>query len=671
MVDRLRRIGWLRLITFLALALGLLTVRADVLSQVAPLKLEAGDTQRSLKGHWAVLLDPGGRLSFDQVRALPPTSFELLPSDFSAGYVPAAAWLRFELSRDSAAPEEWWLRVGPAFLDRIELFSPDGAGGYRASSNDLREPWASRPVAERLATFVLQVTAGESEVHFLRVTNATGLSAHATLWQPNAMLGHTAIEHLLIGGYLISALVLILINLAYWIHQRSSLLSANIAYILSAAAYVVQLEGFQLLILQPSGALPVKPLMALSQIALVWFMYRIFATMVEPERVWPRAARLWRGLNQSAALIGAGLFVAGQFKLGTPFLWVWMVVGFAVHAGVASLLALRGMRWARYFLASFAVVILTTFARLLISFGVLDSYDFLVTHGVMFGTLLHWMSIQLIILVQLQQSKREHESARDAALGIERLNAEELERQVRSRTAELEAAREQLRQSLDHERKTTLEQRQFLRMVAHEFRTPLATLHAGGTLLDAEQNASPEIRERALARMRNAMRRIGELVEGALALDRFESAAWRANIRSVDLGRLIQDVAEVTRGEDGNQHPIVLDCQAVDPDLFRIALHNLLDNACKFSPTGLPIEVSARVEDSAVVIRVQDQGPGIARTDQTFIFGKYARGHHEQPGLGLGLYLVDSIVRLHGGSVRVVSDKGRGASFELRMPLAS
>ena len=102
------------------------------------------------------------------------------------------------------------------------------------------------------------------------------------------------------------------------------------------------------------------------------------------------------------------------------------------------------------------------------------------------------------------------------------------------------------------------------------------------------------------------------------------------------------------------------------------ALWNLLDNAVKYSPEDAPVRVDLERSDDAVAIHARDEGPGIPAAEQKQIFKKFvrgaaARGSHIK-GTGIGLAMVQHIVRAHGGEVRVESQPGKGSTFSLVLP---
>jgi signal transduction histidine kinase len=106
----------------------------------------------------------------------------------------------------------------------------------------------------------------------------------------------------------------------------------------------------------------------------------------------------------------------------------------------------------------------------------------------------------------------------------------------------------------------------------------------------------------------------------------------------------------------------------VDPDRLRIALVNLVANAIRHSPAGSVVEVVIRPERGAVTIAVSDDGPGIAPADAAHIFDPWYQGEGAPAGLGLGLWIVRTIVEWHRGRVTLESTPGHGATFHIVLP---
>jgi PAS domain S-box-containing protein len=222
---------------------------------------------------------------------------------------------------------------------------------------------------------------------------------------------------------------------------------------------------------------------------------------------------------------------------------------------------------------------------------------------------------------------------------------------------------------------------EFFSNVSHEFRTPL-TLMLGpleDTLAQAGQ-LSPQDRERLEVAHRNSIRLL-KLVNTLLDFSRLEAGRMQASYEPCDLSRLTSELASVFRSaiERGGLQ-FTVDCPPlpepvfVDRDMWEKIVFNLLSNALKFTLSG-KIRVALHQTGSSVELTVSDTGTGIPGAELPHLFERFhrvkdARGRTFE-GSGIGLALVQELVKLHGGKVRVESELDRGSTFTISLPLGS
>jgi signal transduction histidine kinase len=221
---------------------------------------------------------------------------------------------------------------------------------------------------------------------------------------------------------------------------------------------------------------------------------------------------------------------------------------------------------------------------------------------------------------------------------------------------------------------------EFVAAVSHEFRTPLATLRQLTENLADGRVSTEERRTAYYQTQRRATNRLSRLVERLLDFGRMEAGALRYHFEQVDIGRLVRDVVdEFENIAATGGHEITA---AVDPDLPNVyadpealgqALWNLLDNAIKYSPGQPGVWVEAMREGEFAAIRIRDEGLGIAPQEQKHLFRKFFRGLAAESahvkGAGIGLAMVDYIVRAHRGRIRVESEPGKGSTFTILLKL--
>jgi two-component system phosphate regulon sensor histidine kinase PhoR len=219
----------------------------------------------------------------------------------------------------------------------------------------------------------------------------------------------------------------------------------------------------------------------------------------------------------------------------------------------------------------------------------------------------------------------------------------------------------------------------FLRVAAHELRTPITALHATTQLVDVDPQAfdDPERRTAILARIRRQSVRLVKLVQQLLDSVQANAVELPLLRGPVDLVALARDVAETTMPAIGPRAVIRADAPVIGTwDALRIeqVLTNLLSNAARYSPADAEVTVIVRADAGHALLQVRDTGIGIPahQLDQLFTpFFRGANAHaHHGSGLGLGLHIAQEIVRRHGGRIHVESQENSGTTFTVFLPLA-
>ena len=232
---------------------------------------------------------------------------------------------------------------------------------------------------------------------------------------------------------------------------------------------------------------------------------------------------------------------------------------------------------------------------------------------------------------------------------------------------------------LVRELRRTEQQDSFLNAVTHELKTPIAVIKLAVETLEMRRFRSPEEEEKYLRTILKESDRLTQLVDNILDFSRLESGQQTLRLTAVSVDDLVTNVMESfrLRLEDEKFEwqvdvPDTLPRIKADPIALQHCLLNLLDNAVKYSRDRKEIRVVARERDDMVSIAVGDRGIGIAAEDLPRIFEKFVRVEtglvHTVKGAGLGLSLVDQIVRAHHGRVEVASTPGEGSIFTMLIP---
>lgn len=222
--------------------------------------------------------------------------------------------------------------------------------------------------------------------------------------------------------------------------------------------------------------------------------------------------------------------------------------------------------------------------------------------------------------------------------------------------------------------------REFVANVSHELRTPLSIFQGYLENLIDDPTMPRKGQMEVFEILRKHSHRLNALLEDLLTLARLESRQERVARTDVDLGQLMQSVAG-DWADKVRQKKLTLTVEVapglapVSADRFRIeqVLHNLLENAVKYTEPDGRITLRATFDAEAVILRVEDTGIGIPPADLPHIFERFYRADkarsREQGGTGLGLSIVKHIVQLHGGTVSAESKYGKGTAIVLRLPV--
>ena len=258
-------------------------------------------------------------------------------------------------------------------------------------------------------------------------------------------------------------------------------------------------------------------------------------------------------------------------------------------------------------------------------------------------------------------------------------------KQVRVASEEISRQHEQARTLLDalqQERAARLRYRDFVSLMSHQLRTPLAVIDSSAQRL-LRQNPGQDITQR-VQRMRTSVSQLNELISRVLDGVRQDDAR-ESSTRASSLELLVHDWRDVLAeamarlDEMLSARPVRVDWREAGEGPLPIScdrlwcveiLCNLLSNADKYSPPGCPIELAVELREEHLYCSVRDFGPGLTDDDRERVFERFyrAQGTRSIAGTGLGLSIARALAQWHGGSLTVCNAEGGGALFTLVLP---
>jgi signal transduction histidine kinase len=639
------------LIGVLAFAANFSTLRASA-EPPGPLVLSDPGETYSLAGRWEMLLDPEGSLSIDEVASSTYAhSFEPLADNVSLGYGLDVVWLRFALQRSPEGPIEWRLSARPSFVQFLNLYAPSSDGGFvetRAGSLLPTEPHA---IPSREPVFTVHPGV-EPAYYYLRLETRSPRALSVRVESPQhyarSVLFADVRVGVLIGMFALSAITGLIC--AVWLRQRFFWVAT--AHMLIFGMLQLVLSGYEHHLLDDVLAMlpDLQPGALMGSLsALLGAVHILFElSFLKPQSIYPRAARVLVAMACVSVMICVAA-IAGHWFRVAPWSHSYAVL-IMVSTTTLNIAMLRHRpQAALLLLCVFTPNMLALMLQLLRNLGV--ATPFVLTEGLWHITgLFQAPIVAIVILMQVRQEQRQ---------------------------------RVQTQQQVQ-------QQKDFIDMMAHELRTPLAILQlATGNLrerLSPGQIVPSGIQPR-LDRIDRALCRLSVLVDNALAqqqLGHDEASFMRT---PTPPSQLLTQVCSMLPNSE--RHPISIEPaiavaaqQSPVPmaqDWMALAIVNLVENAVKYSPDGGAIHIGVAHEEGAWRVEVADEGMGIppqAAGAASPLFeplyrAPEARGLSNAHGMGLGLHLVQRVAKAHGGHAFCEARAGGGSVFCISIPAAS
>lgn len=607
----------------------------------------------------SVLEDADGSLSIEAVSNLKKDQFRRHNGGFSTGFTRSVYWLRVDMLQQALKSREGWLVLGPPFIDSVKVFEKLQGQWLLHSMGDLL-PLSSREVQSR--NFVVYLRPDSEGPLFIRLESTSTLMLYGQLWQSASSFASQEMTDARNWGLYFGALggILLVISLV-WLTFRRRQLGLIFLAVFFNVGMIAGLQGFHIWLLWPD-----LPTLASMSVGVFVCLGSGMAVLTLRECLgidgtYPRLALLYTtvGWLQCLGAISVPLNLYDWIGSWVTLVTELMTVG-AIVLSIHMALGGRKLQWAFAFtfLAHFLVVL----PALTINLGWFPASS--MWHQIwQFELIPYAIAVTGLMLLQMRHAHVAWISKKNDALLATQEAKSLLERLVDERTYALNNAKQGLQEALRSESQALFEQRQFMAMVSHEFRTPLAVIDsATHNLIDLPPSDHEELVVRANQILRACLR-LSKLTDTCLADARLRDDAFALQFANVDLKILLREAAEIVGWSAGHRLDLNLDDAPqqwiCDPALVRIAVSNLLDNAIKYGGVGV-VSLSACMEHGLLRINVHDSGNGVPLHERERIFKRYERGTYSPAGKGsgLGLAVVRMIANAHGGRVELHTTSG-------------
>lgn len=637
------------LLAGLVLAVGLFTPGHDARAAAPqPLRLTAATAGASLSGHFSQLIDVQRGLSFADVLRADAEGRFVAGEDFrGAGQTTAIHWYRFDLSREAGTRADWILEMGEPYIDHLDLYVPLTPGQTPAGPEDYRVirmgdfvPYSQRPMQTRLHSTPLDLPEGRTLTVYLRVDSVSAISLSAALWTPKAFIARQTTALVFYGMFFGVLMILVVVYLAVGTLLRDAVLltyTAHITWMLVfflfgtgvAAAFLPDAPGW-LMNLVVGGL----SFLGTAIVMLLW------VRLLNLRRNFPRLHRVYRGVGLLAVL-ATPLSLTPWFSVASP-----VISTLGASMGLVSVML--------------TVILMRR-----------DSRD---------GSLCFYLACALISIFGMALSQLKLRGVLPSDLPIEPypiaalLGALILGAGLALRIRRLQTERVRAEEGVAFATKQAEEQRIFVAMLSHEFRTPLASIDSAAQMIALDvQDAPPALKR--LDRIRSTIHKLADLVDVFLSSQALDHGALALQPEWMTVGRLLDAAMDGVTAADAEAR-VVVTTRVADRELrgdlqfLCVAITNVIQNALRYSPPDAPVVVTAAEAPGGIAIRVADQGRGMSCEEVARIGAIYFRASSSRgtKGSGVGLYMTQKIVVAHGGRLSVESREGMGSVFIIHLP---
>ncbi|ADV10361.1 hypothetical protein EN925_08940 [Mesorhizobium sp. M7A.F.Ca.US.006.04.2.1] len=642
----------------------------------------------SLSGHLAIFHDPTGALTFnDIVSKRSNIQFEPIPSMLTQGYQKGAIWARFSLSA-STAPRQWLLQVERPLIEHITLYVSDGAGGYSVLPPDRLNLGDGADADAYPAVFPISVPSTRTD-YYIRLQSSTSITTSLNLWQSQGYEEYRRSDDWVMGMVVGAIFVMIFTNFLYAVWLRDSLYLLYIAVIIESGLISLFHMGYASEILRSLEPKTIHLIwgiiVCLYSIVLILFLSRLFDFHRQLIWAWriSQGVVLLNGIALAFAIVGrygdVGFFVSRLQQLSLIFISLLVLYLLIVRRRYQYLLSA---------IAFLSVISVMLVMQMMYTGANPFQLDGSLSRFLAGGTVIHLALLSAAVAKRTRLAERSLSEEKDRVIAVSRLAEQELTIKVRERTAELgerntslmvEVDRRhllelKLRQALDTANDALAQQRDFVALVSHEFRGPLAVISAAADNLSSSAGESADNIKLRTTRIRQTVKRMSSLIENVLAFDRLNGGhETLPRIKMFDLNEVLRaaeaglDDAAAGRVSFTHGDEVIV---KGDRNLLEIVIQNLIQNALKYSSVTSSVTIRLSTEQGVAFVHVADQGSGVAPDDHEFIFMRYYRAAGQLVnGSGLGLYISREIARQHGGGLILAASDVNGSTFRLSLPV--
>ena len=658
-------------------------------AQPASIILSDEEDRYSVGLHLEILEDPGGDLTFEDVRSelyngrFTPSTEEIP----NLGISNSTFWVRFQVKNEATSRAEWLLEAADTNINEITFYIPDADGNsYHIIETGRAYPPSSRPINHRnfVVPFTLEPQA-QKEI-YVQATSLP-LSLPLTIWSPNSFWQVVQQDYLLKGIILGSLLIMAGYNFFLYFSLRDKSYLYYVLFILCMFSVKFVRDGFATQYLQTEGKiLNVRIELLLFSLIFI-FLLGLTKSFLLTAKYTPRLNIFINYVRLGVIITTLLLVLFPGSLIFIPFYFIAVLFSIGVVLVSGIIVWQKGYRAARLFM-------LTWFGFLLqigIALGAQAGYF---SFG-WYVNRIELTSVWVVLMLALALADRikiltyEKENVQAKLLQQQqemlRLNdaytvtLQQANEQLQQTVLEKERAQQHLRTYAQELEQNNRDLQNFAYVASHDLQEPLRKIQTLGDRLSMKHGQQLNHQgQDYLRRMQNAAARMQILIEDLLS---FSKAATKSGpYERLQLTAVLEEVQQnlAQQIKMSSAQIKIRNLPEIEADHTQMVqlFHHLITNALKFRHDNVApiivIEGEQQPEQNSCQILVQDNGIGFNQEYQERIFFifKQLHGQQDYTGTGIGLSLCKKIVERHKGTITAHSEEGEGATFVINLPLS-
>ncbi|MFA8341616.1 MAG: ATP-binding protein [Rhodothermaceae bacterium] len=284
-------------------------------------------------------------------------------------------------------------------------------------------------------------------------------------------------------------------------------------------------------------------------------------------------------------------------------------------------------------------------------------------------------------ITDIKQKEEELEEINSILEHLVKKRTSELERTLAQLDSEIKMRRlseKKLLDSFKQEKRLNKMKTEFINVLCHEFRNPLAVIKSSSQLIKSFTKKTSDLKTfKYLDKIELNVELLANMLDKFLALEKYKTENNLVEMEIVDIDNLCLEVIDILRKNALREFDLHYSYKAktknlnCDENLVKLALKNILHNAVKYSPVGEQIEFIVSNTLKYIKLTIKDRGAGIKKDDLKLIFKRFYRGQNNKTveGYGIGLSIVKKIVKLHNGKIKIDTQENKGTKVSILLPL--